>query len=71
MPFARIATAVTVTLLVGLAGCGHDPKPSTVAAPAAAVTDVPLEGPTGAAAGTELPPTAPTAARATTATKKP
>jgi hypothetical protein len=47
--FARIATVVTVTLLVGLAGCGHDPKPTT----AAAVTDVPLEAGTGAPAGTE------------------
>lgn len=55
MPFARIATLVSVSLLVAVAGCGHDPEPRTVAAPAAAVTDVPLQAATEAPAVTHSP----------------
>jgi hypothetical protein len=55
VPFARIATVTAVGLLVGLAGCGHDPEPTTVAVPAAAVPDVPLEAGTEEPAATETP----------------
>jgi Protein of unknown function (DUF732) len=55
VPFARIATLVSVSLLVAVAGCGHDPEPKTVAAPAAAVTDVPPQAATEAPAVTHSP----------------
>jgi hypothetical protein len=64
VPFVRIATVAAVTLLVGLAGCGHDPKPTTVA-PEAAATNVPAETATGAPTATGSP-----APRATAAKKR-
>ncbi|MFI6077902.1 DUF732 domain-containing protein [Actinoplanes sp. NPDC051343] len=47
MPFARIATVAALGLLVGLAGCGHEPRTETVVAPAAAATGVPREAASG------------------------
>jgi len=52
VPFARIATLAAVSLTLGLAACGHDPEPKTVAAPAAAAADVPLEAASNAPAAT-------------------
>jgi hypothetical protein len=55
VPFARIATAAAVTLLLTLTGCGHESTPTTVAAPAVTSPDVPLETATVDPAGTDSP----------------
>jgi hypothetical protein len=55
VPFARIATIASVTLLVAVAGCSHGSTPKTVAAPAAAATDVHPESASEAPGVTEVP----------------
>lgn len=71
MPYARIAAAATVALLVTLTGCGHGSTPKTVAVPEAAATNVPLEPASEPPAVTTSPaPQASKAAR-TTASPKP
>lgn len=46
MPFARIATVASVTVLLALAGCDHAPPPPA-SEPEPAATAVPLESATG------------------------
>lgn len=67
MPYARIAAAATVALLVTLTGCGHGSTPKTVAAPEAAATNVPLEPASEPPAVTASP--APQASKATASPK--
>jgi hypothetical protein len=56
---------VSVSVLLAVAGCGHDPEPKTVAAPAAADTGVPPE------AVSEAPPVTHSPAPKATVSKKP
>jgi uncharacterized protein DUF732 len=75
VPFARIAALASVSLLVALAGCGHESKTETIVAPAAAATGVPLGTATEAPTATGGPAPKATVpkkpARKTTAAARP